>query len=453
MTENQASADPNSLNRRPNVLLDGRLIRLLIPVLLVLVALTMVSLHVHMYTKVGPIDELQHIDYLFKSPAVVGPGDRVGQAAMREEACRGLDYPMRLPRCSKTSIYDPNVFQEQGYNTASINTPLYYSITHLFASAIQRAIGLKSLVTAGRLVGGLWLGIGLVIAYFAGLRLGAARLPLASVLVVTACIPAVVYPSSTVTPDAATFAIGAAALWSVLWWEERPQRRWPILVLITTFALFLKMTNIVILLALGIYMALRMFDSLNSREPIPPKYSVRTWLSGGSMLASTAAVVALGWMVALKTMSSDAQIPMGQRYKVASLDFAPLVANLGNWIMPVSHAWTVESNPALETVLLRLGPLLLSAGLLGAALFNVAPSRVRSIAWSVLLTAFAGASTFILVGYVYQSVYIPPPARYGNTLVPAMVALTSTGIRTRPARAVVTILAIASVILSIARLT
>jgi len=53
VTENQASADPNSLNRRPNVLLDGRLIRLLIPVLLVLVALTMVSLHVHMYTKGG----------------------------------------------------------------------------------------------------------------------------------------------------------------------------------------------------------------------------------------------------------------------------------------------------------------------------------------------------------------------------------------------------------------
>jgi len=452
VTEIDTDAHPGSTERRPKVLVNRQLMRWLTPVLLVLVALTMVTLHVRMYTKVGPIDELQHIDYLYKSPSVVAPGDRVGQDAMREEACRGLDYRMRLPACSPTSTYSPKDFQEQGYNTASINTPVYYSITHLFAWAIQHVTGIKSLVTAGRLVGGLWLGAGLVITFFAGRRLGAARLPLASVLVITACIPAVVYPSSTVTPDAANFAVGAAALWSVLWWEERPQRRWFILILITAFALTIKMTNIVVLLALGVYMALRMFGSLTSQEPVPPKHSVRTWLTGGAVLAGTTAVVALGWLVALSAMG-DAQNPMSQRYKVTSLDVAPLLSNLGNWILPVSHAWTSEKNLPLETILLRFGPLLLSAGLIAAALFGVTRSRARSIAWSWLLIAFAGASTFIVVGFLYQSVFVPPPARYGYTLVPAMAVLTSREIRTRPACAVVTILAIVSVILSIARLT
>lgn len=453
MSENQASAHVSSPYRHLKVLLDGRLVRWLIPLLLILVALTMVSLHVRMYTKVGPIDELQHIDYLYKSPSIVAPGDRVGQDAMREEACRGLDYPFRLPACSRTSNYNPNVFQEQGYNTAYINTPLYYSITHLFGSAIQRATGIESLVTAARLVGGLWLGAGLVIAYFAGLRLGAARLPLASVLVITACIPAVVYPSSIVTPDAGTFAIGAAALWSVLWWEERPQQRWPILVIITIFALCIKMTNIVVLVGLGVYVMFRMFGSLSSREPVPPRHSVRTWLTGGAFLACTAAVVALVWLVALNTMGDASQLPMSRRYKATSLGVTPLVANLGNWIMPLSTVWVKEDNPALEAALQRFGPLLLSAGLIAAALFGVTASRARSIAWSWLLTALTGGSAFVVAGYVYQSMYGPVPARYGYALVPAMAALTSMGIRTRPAGAVVMILAIASVILSIARLT
>jgi hypothetical protein len=255
-----------------------------------------------------------------------------------------------------------------------------------------------------------------------------------------------------VSPDAATFAVGAAALWSFLWWEERPQRRWPILILITAFALTVKMTNIVVLLALGVYMTLRLFDSLTSREPVPPKHSVRTWLTGGALLAGTAAVVAFGWLVALNTMGHAVPNPMSQRYKVTSLNIAPLMSNLGNWIIPLSHAWTVEKNPALETILLRFGPLMLSSGLIAAALFGVTRSRARSIAWSWLLIAFAGASTFIVVGYLYQSVFVPPPARYGYTLVPAMAALTSREIRTRPASAVVTILAVVSVILSIARL-
>ena len=453
MTEIHASAHPSAPDRRPTVLLNGRLVRWLIPVFLVLIALTMVSLHVHTSTKVGPIDELQHIDYLYKSPSIVFPGDRVGQDALREEACRGLDNPLRLPACSLTSIYNPNVFQEQGYNTAYINTPLYYSITHVMAWAIQRVTGIKSLVTAGRLVGGLWLGGGLVIAYFAGLRLGAARLPLAGVLVITACIPAVVYPSSTVTPDAATFAIGAAALWSVLWWEERPQRRWPILVIITTFALCIKMTNLVVIVALAAYIMLRMFNGITSREPIPPRHSARTWLTGGALLVGTAVVVAFGWTVAVNAMGDVSMLPMNRRYKQTSLDLTLLVRNLGNWIMPVSNNWTSERHPALVTVLQRLGPLLLSAGLIATALFGVTPSRARSIAWSWLMTALAGAPAVIAAGYVLMSAYGPVPARYGYALVPAMAAMTATGIRTRPARFVVMVLMAVSVLFSVARLT
>lgn len=213
------------------------------------------------------------------------------------------------------------------------------------------------------------------------------------------------------------------------------------------------MTNIVVVVALGVYLMLRMLASLRSREPVPPRHSVRTWLTGGAVLACTALVVAIVWLVALNAMGDASQLPMNRRYKVNSLGVTPLVENLGNWIMPLSTVWVRESNPMLETALQRFGPLLLSAGSIATALFGIIASRARSIAWSWLLTAFAGASAFVVAGYVYQSMYGPVPARYGYALVPAMAALTSTGIRTRPASAVVIIFAIVSVIASIARLT
>src|ERR1700692_4635001 len=65
--------------------------------LLVAVPLLLVPLHVRAYTKLSPIDELEHIDYMFRSPGLhpVVAGTKLVEPAMREEACRGLDsvYP------------------------------------------------------------------------------------------------------------------------------------------------------------------------------------------------------------------------------------------------------------------------------------------------------------------------------------------------------------------------
>lgn len=453
----------NSPNQRLRAIhVDTRVARWLIPVLLVAVAITMVSLHVHLYTKVGPIDELQHIDYLYKSPAVVAPGDRIGQDAMREEACRGIDYPnFPLPACSTTARYNAGEFQEKGYNTASANTPLYYSITHFFAAGLQRVAGVGDLVTAGRLVGGLWLGAGLVIALLAGRRLGASRWSLAALLVTIACVPAVVYPSSTISPDAASFTVGAGVLWVTLWWEERPQHRWPALLLVTVCVLALKMTNIVALAAAGIYMLLRLIqlrmapaDGLGSTDRSSGPQSVRPWVTGGVVLAASAVATAAGWLAIQAALAhgDPRDVPMNQLFATSSLRVSPLVGNLGNWITPLSNAWASVGNPELTTVLQRIGPLLIAAGILAAAILGEGALRIRALAWACLGTAFFGATVFIVVSFYAQSVYFPPPARYGDTLVPVMTVLTALSVKTRPAKVVLGLVAVASVILSIVRL-
>lgn len=454
-----------SIQRLPAGSRGRQIARRMIPLVLVAVAFVMVFLHVHLYTKVGPIDELQHIDYLYKSPAVVAPGDRVGQDAMREEACRGIDYPdFPLPACSLTTKYSALDFQEKGYNTASANTPFYYSVTHLVAAVLQRVTGLGSLVTAGRLVGGLWLGAGLVIAYLAGRRLGAGRWPLAFLLVTIACVPAVVYPSSTISPDAASFAAGAGVLWVTLWWEGRPRRRWPALVLVTACVLALKMTNIVVLAAAGIYMLIRLIQMrwasvddarfTGTDTGIGPE-SVRTWVMGGVALAATTVATAVGWMALQAALAhgDPHDVPMNQLFATESLRLPPLVGNLGNWITPLSSPWVSVGNPELTTVLQRIGPLLIAAGVIAVALFGAGVPRTRAWAWACLGTAFFGATLFIVVSFYAQSVYVPPPARYGVTLVPAMTVLTALSVRTRPATAVLGLVALVSVVLSVLRLT
>lgn len=448
------------------------------PLLIVLAAFLSVGLHVRAYTLVGPVDELQHIDYLYKSPSLVAPGDRVDDEAMQEEACRGLDFPgFELPACRPGADYTPGDFQEDGYNTASANTPLYYSVTHLLALPILALTPADNLVTAGRLAGAVWLAGGLLLAYAAGRRLGARRWALTSVLVVLACVPAVVYPSSTITPDAATFAVGAGALLAALWWEERPSRRWPVLAVVGVLALAMKMTNVTVLVAIGLYMLLRLvigrWRATRGAPPAQPaaedaayvtstavvddpgaRVTPRGWIIGGVTLAATAVVVAGGWLVVQGAMTHgnlDA-IPMNQRFKATELSLWPLVSFLGSWLTPLSSPWTAVGRGELTEVLQRIGGLLLASGFLAAAIYGLRPLRERVLAWATLLTGITGASFFIVLSFYAQSVYVPPPARYGYALVPIMAVLTAAGLRTRTAVLAGGALAVVAVVFSVVRL-
>src|SRR5437660_6480466 len=129
---------------------------------ILLLSITLVGLHVRAYPKLSPIDELQHIDALYRAShgEIVRRGQLVGQEAMGEEACRGIDALFRPPPCG--GPYQPSRFQEAGINTADIHPPTYYFAT-VGVADLLRAVGLASnLVDAGRLVGALWLGLGLM---------------------------------------------------------------------------------------------------------------------------------------------------------------------------------------------------------------------------------------------------------------------------------------------------
>src|SRR6478672_4908576 len=144
-------------------------------VALMALAAVLVVLHVRAYTALSPLDELQHVDYLDQASRFdfVHDGERVGQLAMREQACRTVDSPGFVsPPCHARHL-TPVQFQEGGFNTASGDPPTYYAVTGLLARVAIHLPGVDSLVTGGRLVGALWLGLGLIGTFVLARRLGA----------------------------------------------------------------------------------------------------------------------------------------------------------------------------------------------------------------------------------------------------------------------------------------
>ena len=131
--------------------------------LLVLV-LDVISLKVHAYQRLSPIDELHHVDYLIKSAdgELLRRGDVIGPETRKEGACRGVDAPGYSADCG-----DEAWLAGREFNTEEIQPPAYYFLTAWMARLLRPFIGTSSLVAAGRMVGAFWLGAGVVAVWVA----------------------------------------------------------------------------------------------------------------------------------------------------------------------------------------------------------------------------------------------------------------------------------------------
>src|SRR5947209_19307656 len=126
------------------------------------ISMVLVVAHVTSYTEIGPIDELQHIDYADKLGHFTVPRfpEEVSQRALGESACRGLDSLFKISDTCGQDRYDRAHFQEAGQNTAAFHPPLYYALVGV-PGRIVAAISGKSAVGVERVFGAFWLGAAL----------------------------------------------------------------------------------------------------------------------------------------------------------------------------------------------------------------------------------------------------------------------------------------------------
>ncbi|MEV7972699.1 hypothetical protein [Cellulomonas sp. NPDC089187] len=408
--------------------------------MLVLGAVSMTALHVGAHPELSPVDELQHIDYLYKAPAVVHSGETVGQDAMREQACRGLATWPQTAACSTSATYDPADFQEGGNNTAAIYTPLYYSVTKALALPIKAVTGLDSLVTAGRLVGGLWLAGGLVMALLAARRLGAHPYVATAVLLAAASTPAVLLPAATITPDAAALLGGAALLWSILWWQDSPGRRWWLPMVLAAAVVALKALNILIVVVVALYVLLRaVVDQVQRRRDAGavvtgPRPAQAAGLIGAMSVLALGMAIGYIAYTGVSAVADTSAVAMTERTTVDSFPLRATVEHLGVFVNVFFDAGSWNTMDFVGALSQRLLGLMTVGGVFGAIFVLRDASRtLRLTAISLLVVGTLGAPMIMAFSYLSQGIAVPIPGRYALSLIPAGVAVTAAAIRGRTA--------------------
>jgi len=416
--------------------------------LAILLPVTLVVAHVYRYTQLSPIDELQHIDYYLKSPTLIVLGDRIGEPAMREEACRGIDAAFTVPLCDAPTL-SPDQFQESGFNTAYIHPPAYYSLTALL-SLPMRWVGLES-VTAGRLVGGFWLALGLLLTWIAGRRMQINAVALAASLLLIGVMPSVVYSSSLINPDATSLPAGAAVVLLTLEAERRTNYwRWILLALAAAVAVGFKSQNIIIIMCLALYLLLRAWQKFTNKPTAPdiehtPRRRALTVAGMALALGIFALFVVGAWLKVVSSIGgSSADIPMNSALRGGpGVPWAELVNSLGIFFPPSSAYVSIFlRGAAIQTGMIVTG-LVLIAGCTGIGWFlTEAGPGIRALARAVTITAVLGAPLMVMANDVLLDSVFQIPGRYGLALLPAIALCVATGTRSILGRSLLTVLGV-----------
>lgn len=430
----------------------SRIVDAVVVVVLTVLALGSVALHVDRYTRVSPVDEMQHIDYLYRAPSPPAYGDKVGQDAMREQSCRGLDLPgYAKGTCSRSVTFDADVYQERGYSTGSINSPVYYSLTKAVAVPLGKLMGTDSLVTPGRLVGGLWLALGLAIAYLVAVRRGIGRGATGAVLALMTASPAIVFPSATISPDSMGLLAGSLVLLALTGWEQRGGRRWAVvLLLVAAFVTAIKLTFILAVGAAALVLLLRGLSRPGAGAKLR---SADTRLALGSVAVSLA--TGLGWLLiqSHRRQMDPAELPdMATRFLVPGFPWSGLMETSLQLLSPLASPWVVLGDPVKLTFVTNTASLVLLAGVLGAGLFRGAPAKHRNLATATAVAAIVGCLGLTAVSYLTSQSYFPLPPRYGSALVPLMAISGASLVRDRAGTFLLAAVAAVSVAVSLVRI-
>ncbi len=179
---------------------------------LVAVVLPLNLLHVAKLTKISPLDELMHIDYLERgsAPGFLRMRDTFTPAAMNEIVCRG--HPTQtLPVCGDKP-YNPEEFSWKGHNLASSHSPWYYVATGLAVLLLRAILPGDSIVTWARALGSVWLLAGFALTLRVGRRVGVEPWSVVPFLIVLALSPSTEHAATIVNPDATSVFAGSLVL-------------------------------------------------------------------------------------------------------------------------------------------------------------------------------------------------------------------------------------------------
>ncbi|MGI8608630.1 MAG: hypothetical protein ACR2MY_05285 [Candidatus Dormibacteria bacterium] len=418
------SASPRAAGRRQSLAPLG---------VLLLLVVAAVSLQMRDHPQMSPIDELVHADYMIKMAHLELPrgGSLVGGEILREDACRRApEIPdFRAPACS-APVLRPRDFVSQagGYNSAAgLHPPTYYLATGLVARVLVTLTPIHSMVTAGRAVGILWLGGGVLLLWLALAELGVrplARLIAAAPVVVT---PVILTTNAFITNDATSMLVGAGLLLATLRWERARGPAW-LVVGISVLAGATKVTNLFGVAALAVYLVVRAVGrDPRSLAPVDaPSRSRRQGIVLAVAMVGAGLATSVGWLIIAKGMAIPGHPPnpIDSMLHADHMTTQQLLAELTAALSPLGNGPILGPLAGHEIFveLARVLGLLAIGACVAAAAAAPAGSRREAIGLSgALLMAITGPAIVVISHYTSHT-YFPVPARYGLVLVPLLVA-------------------------------
>jgi hypothetical protein len=385
-----------------------------------------VGLHVRDDTKLSPIDETQHVDYLDKAAHLHIPrqGGLDGAVARHEAACRGVEAPGSPPPCAQAATAPNAAFQENAIDTAGADPPLYYFTTGVAARAMQAVFGIRSLVTAARLLGFVWLAAAVILLWLAmgELEIGLVARTAVSALLVTT--PAVVLSHVTVTNDATLLLAGAAALYAALRWERRALPGWVLLV-IAALCAFSKILGLPAVAGLSVYLFIRWIRT--RRAAAPPMRTPSELLKMAVAVPAAGLAVALVWQVVVIARTipgAPTSVSIGFLH-ADHLSLGQILVQVPAILSPIHDTFIMA--PLLDTrtfaIIAGFNALIIAATFGGTA-FSAPGSKLEAIAGSASILMVASGPLFAVFIYVDAHAAFGIPGRYGLSLMPfAAVAL------------------------------
>jgi hypothetical protein len=248
---------------------------------------------------------------------------------------------------------------------------------------------------------------------------------------------------STVTNDATALAAGAALTVATLRWDRGDSRLW-LPISLALLALLLKVTNLAVILAICAFVLVRVLQrSPSPRERWRAVVARRNLLFVGALGIATV-LVAVGWSVVSSARGNLDPALNPQNVQMAVTHFDPSwlttsILALASPVQPQFYQSVLAGSAAAVSVanLANIG--LLALAIVGAAR-SEPRSVVRALAIAVGAATLAYGPILTVINYVTAGVQFGIPARYGLSLVPGMLAVAGTAIRTSRAGSVMLVI-------------
>ncbi|MDY7542786.1 hypothetical protein [Cryobacterium sp. 5B3] len=396
-------------------------------IVLILVSFGFVTVHATAHGPISPFDEYVYLDYLAKVPTegLVRSGEETGDVARNAISCRGvLNYGAYGEGCNTGTHQDDKKYPYNGGTGADIYTPLYFAATWVAAQPLTW-FGVD-LLDSGRLVGGLWLALGLSLTY-ALLRLlrvdKAIALGLSLSLIAT---PVVLWATTYLSTDAPTLAVAAAVgCVAVLVARRRIHVAW--LPAISAVAVLFKVQNLaavgaaVVGVVAWTFMEAHRSERGGSRHPVV----VRSLVDRRTIAAVVALIAGVGaqaaWLV-FRVLATPANAKSAVVDSVRQpLSLTSLVTEAFRFLRSIGSTDAVAN--VLGVLTGNLLTILVIAALIGILIdWRSRPVAHTSVALAVLLAALAMGPALSLAVRASVGFYFPLPARYGLVLVPGFLA-------------------------------